>query len=117
MIPKDLLDEWVLLSTSLSKTKVRELYLRKVIVELMGPASCTKEYYGIELKSTVKVSYGVNKILLEEAALSKEEHAAIKWTPTVIVKMYNQLKGGFLKSSIVTVKPAAPALDIVSREE
>lgn len=115
---KEILQQWMELVDALAVAKAKEMLLRKMIVAHMGPASCTKEFFGVELKSEVKVSYSVDKKLLneaiDEAKLFEDELEAIKWTPTIVVKRYNALEGGELKSTIVTIKPVAPTLKVLS---
>lgn len=122
-LTEEIIQEWNKLQLSLAKIKAREMQLRKLIVsEITNQGTVgtlTKEFFGYELKAENKVSYSfVDKEALTEFLAgnpTEQEVQTVKFAPSVVVGKYNKLSStSILKSSLVTVKPAAPSLKVIS---
>lgn len=121
MISEQELKEWHSIQKEMARMKAREMNLRKAIVAdiMTGVATNSKtvELFGLELKAEVKTSDKVDMVILNEVGpnLNPAEKACLKWTATIIAKPYKELPGSsVLRTRVVTVKPAAPSLKVIS---
>jgi len=121
---QELINEWYNLQYNLKKMKAKEMYLRKLIVadiNISGTENSKILNVGdLELKATKKITYSIDKDKLscEFDAMMTIEKDAIKWTPSIIISKYNKLSPNcILKQRIVTIKPGAPTLSVVSTTE
>ena len=119
--------QWYKLQKLLKISKAEEMSLRKHIVSALTNNATLKsktiEIAGFELKAELKVTYSVDKEAISELYenLTWEEKDCVKWTPSIKIKEYNALpitpSESTLKTEIVTVKPAAPTLTVISQLE
>jgi len=107
----------------LANAKATELALRKEMLEEfpgeIGSSLVMFPDIGMEMKITRGTSISIDKKVLDEITkdLSGLEAACITYKPSIIKKVYDQLKPGSNLSRAIIVKPSLPSIKIVPMKE
>lgn len=110
---------WVSMVNDLRRLKAQEMILRKKIAASVifnnTANTVTKELHGFELRTERKFNYGLDVVKLESisGSLSDAEKDAINWKPSISVGKYKKLSRGLL-TELVTIKPSAPTVTLLS---
>ncbi len=110
------LEAYRIIKQDLKEIKEEEMRLRVEIVnELVhGKEVGTysfPDYEGLSVKVQTKLSYKLDKDILESLALSDEELECIKWTPSLVLKEYKANETIILDEAVI-VTLAAPTLTV-----
>jgi hypothetical protein len=110
------LEEYRLVKADLAELKQYEMDLRVEICEDIGKGLEAgthnfTEYGGLKVKLVSKLSYSIDKGVLETLDLTTEEAECIRWKPEIALKAYRIADTDVLDKAI-TIKTGAPTLTV-----
>ena len=108
-----------LLQAKLSAAKDAEMLLRLEICKQLGIDGLAAKTHHFDYENEAlhvvmvkKLNYSLDNDVLPGIDLTDEEKECIKWTPTLILGKYNKLDNSGGLDIAITVKDAAPSLNV-----
>ena len=110
------LEKYRAMKIELAALKATEMELRIELCDELGEGKAAgthnfDEYQGFAVKMVSKLSYTVNKTILETIDLTEEEAECIRWKPELNLAKFKMSETDNLDEA-VTIKTGAPTLTV-----